>query len=132
MSDTQSELALAYNFGADGLLRRGRKDFTALINNARNLSRLIWVVVNLPPTTDSPPPLTRIQLTLEKKRLIRLVVAFVVATKHHLRAEGGVHHEDLKGRLTIFPTRDLHLKRRPSSSPSCRIQPKTSPQILLD
>jgi putative membrane protein len=24
-------------------------------------------------------------------------VAFVVATKHHLRAEGGVHHEDLKG-----------------------------------
>jgi putative membrane protein len=29
--------------------------------------------------------------------LIRLIVAFVVATKHHLRAEGGIHHEDLKG-----------------------------------
>jgi hypothetical protein len=26
-------------------------------------------------------------------------VAFVVATKHHLRAEGGVHHDDLRGEL---------------------------------
>ena len=84
---------------------RGRKDFTSLINNARNLSRLIWVVVTLPlPSNSDPaPPLTRIQLTLEKKRLIRLVVAFVVATKHHLRAEGGVHHDDLKGELKGVP-----------------------------
>ncbi|OCF37198.1 hypothetical protein I316_01105 [Kwoniella heveanensis BCC8398] len=87
----------------------GRKDFTALISTARNLSRNIWVVVSTPQspsplgtTTDdssSRPPLTRAQLTFEKKRLIRLVVAFVVATKHHLRAEGGVHHEDLRGLL---------------------------------
>jgi putative membrane protein len=41
--------------------------------------------------------MTRARLTAEKKKLIRMVVAFVVATKHHLRAEGGVHHEDLKG-----------------------------------
>ncbi|WVQ96476.1 hypothetical protein IAU59_003581 [Kwoniella sp. CBS 9459] len=82
----------------------GRKDFTALISNARNLSRNIWVVVTLPPSpsagTEGPKlPLTRTQLTFEKKRLIRLVVAFVVATKHHLRAEGGVHHEGLRGLL---------------------------------
>ncbi|WWD18606.1 hypothetical protein CI109_103059 [Kwoniella shandongensis] len=83
----------------------GRKDFTSLISNARNLSRNIWVVVNLPPSspnddaTASPPMITRQQLTYEKKKLIRLVVAFVVATKHHLRAEGGVHHDDLKGLL---------------------------------
>lgn len=51
-----------------------------------------------PPSLDGKPsPYTRAQLTEEKKRLIRLIVAFVVATKHHLRAEGGVHHEDLKG-----------------------------------
>jgi putative membrane protein len=39
----------------------------------------------------------RSRLTAEKKKLIRMVVAFVIATKHHLRAEGGVHHEDLRG-----------------------------------
>ncbi|ORY25958.1 Bestrophin, RFP-TM, chloride channel-domain-containing protein, partial [Naematelia encephala] len=77
----------------------GRKDFTSLISNARNLSRLIWVVVCLPPTDTTSHPITRAQLTEEKKRLIRLIVAFVVATKHHLRAEGGVHHADLRGLL---------------------------------
>ncbi|KAK8858711.1 hypothetical protein IAR55_002940 [Kwoniella newhampshirensis] len=83
----------------------GRKDFTCLISNARNLSRNIWVVVNLPPSSSltdsssSQPVITRQQLTDDKKKLIRLVVAFVVATKHHLRAEGGVHHEDLRGLL---------------------------------
>lgn len=41
--------------------------------------------------------MTREELTEEKKKLIRLAVAFVVATKHHLRAEGGVHHDDLRG-----------------------------------
>ncbi|WWC88528.1 uncharacterized protein L201_003439 [Kwoniella dendrophila CBS 6074] len=79
----------------------GRKDFTALISIGRNLSRNIWVSVNLPPTpTDgSKPIITKRQLTAEKRKIIRLVVAFVVATKHHLRAEGGVHHDDLKGLL---------------------------------
>lgn len=46
--------------------------------------------------------ISRVRLTDEKKRMIRLVVAFVVATKHHLRAEGGVHHEDLQGASHIF------------------------------
>nr|XP_019045471.1 hypothetical protein I302_05861 [Kwoniella bestiolae CBS 10118]OCF24401.1 hypothetical protein I302_05861 [Kwoniella bestiolae CBS 10118] len=79
----------------------GRKDFTALISIARNLSRNIWIAVNVPPppSDGSQPALTRRQLTAEKRKVIRLVVAFVVATKHHLRAEGGVHHEDLKGLL---------------------------------
>ncbi|WVQ65617.1 uncharacterized protein L199_003795 [Kwoniella botswanensis] len=79
----------------------GRKDFTALISIARNLSRNIWVAVNLPPlpSNGSQPAMSRRQLTAEKRKVIRLVVAFVVATKHHLRAEGGVHHDDLKGLL---------------------------------
>ncbi|WWC62741.1 uncharacterized protein I303_105338 [Kwoniella dejecticola CBS 10117] len=79
----------------------GRKDFTALISIARNLSRNIWISVNLPPAPidGSKAPLTKQQLTAEKRKVIRLVVAFVVATKHHLRAEGGVHHDDLKGLL---------------------------------
>ncbi|GFZ50322.1 hypothetical protein JCM24511_08079, partial [Saitozyma sp. JCM 24511] len=82
----------------------GRRDFTSLISGARNLSRTIqgiWVSVTVPPppTNGSQPSITRARLTEEKKKLIRLVVAFVIATKHHLRAEGGVHHEDLKGLL---------------------------------
>ncbi|ODO05140.1 hypothetical protein L198_01828 [Cryptococcus wingfieldii CBS 7118] len=96
----------------------GRKDFTALISVARNLSRNIWVAVTLPPTpTDGSEPLmTREQLTLEKMKVIRLVVAFVVATKHHLRAEGGVHHDDLKG---LLPPRlaNSHLSDLKSSIP---------------
>ncbi|GFZ44871.1 hypothetical protein JCM24511_02597 [Saitozyma sp. JCM 24511] len=61
----------------------------------------IWVSVTVPspPTDGSQPSITRARLTEEKKKLIRLVVAFVIATKHHLRAEGGVHHDDLKGAL---------------------------------
>jgi putative membrane protein len=98
------------------LITRGRKDFTSLISNSRNLSRvrlpshldlspplgsddqLIWIAVCLPsPGSDiKDPSVTRAQLRAEKKALIRLVVAFVVATKHHLRAEGGVHHDDLR------------------------------------
>nr|XP_019012934.1 uncharacterized protein I206_02430 [Kwoniella pini CBS 10737]OCF51715.1 hypothetical protein I206_02430 [Kwoniella pini CBS 10737] len=79
----------------------GRKDFTALISIARNLSRNIWISVNLPPTPIDAvgPGMTKHRLTAEKRKVVRLVVAFVVATKHHLRAEGGVHHDDLKGRL---------------------------------
>ncbi|WRT67923.1 uncharacterized protein IL334_004897 [Kwoniella shivajii] len=81
----------------------GRRDFTSLISIARNLSRNIWVSVTLPPSSiDVPmsrPQITRRQLTAEKRKVIRLVVAFVIATKHHLRDEGGVHHEDLKGLL---------------------------------
>lgn len=58
--------------------------------------------MSLPPMPDGTisslsRQITRAQLTEDKKRLIRLVVAFVIATKHHLRAEGGIHHEDLQG-----------------------------------
>ncbi|KAK4685258.1 ion channel-forming bestrophin family protein, partial [Tremellales sp. Uapishka_1] len=114
----------------------GRKDFTNLVSNARNLSRastpsavlspvnvvqLVWISVSLPP---SLPPgtlapqraISREELTAEKKRLIRLVVAFVVATKHHLRAEGGVHHDDLQGllpRKMLGRNRQLHQTSAP-------------------
>ncbi|RXK40064.1 hypothetical protein M231_02704 [Tremella mesenterica] len=94
-------LLLGHNSSAYERFAEGRKDFTSLISNSRNLSRLIWVSVCLPPSSPdgTPPPISRDRLTEEKKRLIRLIVAFVIATKHHLRAEGGVHHEDLQGLL---------------------------------
>jgi putative membrane protein len=51
------------------------------------------VVTTLPPDSR----ISRSALTEEKKQLIRLIVAFAIAVKHHLRAEGGVHHDDLRG-----------------------------------
>jgi len=65
--------------------------------------QLIWIATCLPLTEQNlngSQPMDKSRLTAEKKKLIRMVVAFVVATKHHLRAEGGVHHEDLKGMLS--------------------------------
>lgn len=77
----------------------GRKDFTCLISTARNLSRNIWVAVSLPSPSNGAAEIqiSRNNLTEEKKKVIRLVVAFVIATKHHLRGEDGVQHNDLKG-----------------------------------
>ncbi|KAL1413181.1 hypothetical protein Q8F55_000931 [Vanrija albida] len=76
----------------------GRKDFTMLMSNARNLARVIWINVVPPPASDGVP-MDRDALTERKRELIRLVVGFVFATKHYLRAEGGVHHADLQALL---------------------------------
>ncbi|OXG42830.1 hypothetical protein C359_02157 [Cryptococcus neoformans Bt120] len=95
----------------------GRKDFTCLISTARNLSRNIWVAVTLPSPSDGAVEIqiSRGNLTEEKKKVIRLVVAFVVATKHHLRGEGGVQHNDLKG---LLPAIMINSKSwRPSFAP---------------
>ena len=55
----------------------GRKAWGALVNNIRNLSRLIWVAI------------AEIDLThrQEKEEILKLLVAFAVATKLHLRSQ---------------------------------------------
>lgn len=92
----------------------GRKDFTCLISTARNLSRNIWVAVSLPSPSNGAAEIqiSRNNLTEEKKKVIRLVVAFVIATKHHLRGEDGVQHNDLKG---LLPTTMMNSKNWRSS-----------------
>lgn len=55
----------------------GRKLWGSLVNTVRNLARDIWIVVK----ERSP------QARLEKEATLRLVVAFAVAMKLHLRAE---------------------------------------------
>ena len=78
-----------------------RRSSPSHLRDTRTKVKLIWITVCAPPvpTDGSKPTISRGKLTEEKKRLIRLIVAFVIATKHHLRAEGGVHHEDLDGLL---------------------------------
>ncbi|CAO3641670.1 unnamed protein product [Cunninghamella blakesleeana] len=52
----------------------------------RNLSRQIWI--NIPENTK--------QDHIQKMRCIKLLLAFFVATKHHLRQEYGIEYYDLK------------------------------------
>ncbi len=55
----------------------GRKSWGSLVNNVRNLARQIWVVIAEQTQSDRT----------EKIRALRLLVAFAVATKLHLRGE---------------------------------------------
>lgn len=63
----------------------GRQLWEGLTSNARNLSRLVWL--SIPERTQSDH--------LEKMRCMKLILAFAVATKHHLRHEYGVDYYDL-------------------------------------
>ncbi|KAG8681710.1 hypothetical protein FRC08_015468 [Ceratobasidium sp. 394] len=87
----------------------GRKDFGVMMSNIRNLARLLWVNANLPlPSEDHNakqpsafmrlrgktyepsssirnPVITSASLRIEKERALKLMVAFAVAVKHHLR-----------------------------------------------
>lgn len=55
----------------------GRKAWGSIVNNIRNLSRLIWVAI-------AETDLTHRQ---EKEEILKLLVAFAVATKLHLRSQ---------------------------------------------
>ncbi|KAH7930864.1 UPF0187-domain-containing protein [Leucogyrophana mollusca] len=86
----------------------GRKCFSTLTSNVRNLSRMIWVHVALPPTDDQPAnvkgktptsELTSSQLRRQKIEALQYCVAFVYAVKHYLRGEDGIDYEDYTGVL---------------------------------
>ncbi|KAF7295094.1 hypothetical protein MIND_01047700 [Mycena indigotica] len=88
----------------------GRKCFGTLCSNVRNLSRLIWINVALPPTDEQPAfakgktptsEVTAHQLYRRKKEALHLCLSFVYATKHYLRGEDGMHWDDYKG---VLPT----------------------------
>jgi putative membrane protein len=62
--------------------------------------QLIWIHVVLSPATSAKSKesaMTKAILTEEKKKLVKLLAAFAIATKHHLRAEAGIMHADLEG-----------------------------------
>ncbi|KAF7730677.1 hypothetical protein EC973_001626 [Apophysomyces ossiformis] len=63
----------------------GRQLWQDLASNVRNLSRLIWC--SIPERTQNDH--------LEKMRCMKLLLAFAVATKHHLRKEYGIDYFDL-------------------------------------
>jgi ion channel-forming bestrophin family protein len=55
----------------------GRKAWGSIVNNIRNLSRLIWVAVG-----ENDPNNRQ-----EKEQVLKLLVAFAIATKLHLRSQ---------------------------------------------
>ncbi|KAH9483764.1 UPF0187 protein [Psilocybe cubensis] len=86
----------------------GRKAFAALTSHTRNLSRMIWINVGLPPTDEQPAfakgktpttDMTHSQLKKRKADALRLCLSFVFATKHYLRGEDGVNYPDYQGVL---------------------------------
>ncbi|PPQ66842.1 hypothetical protein CVT26_009621 [Gymnopilus dilepis] len=86
----------------------GRKAFAALTTNTRNIARIIWINVSLPPTDEQPgftkgktptTDLTNKQLRRRKVDALRLCLSFVFAAKHYLRGEDGVNYADYQGVL---------------------------------
>ena len=88
------------------------------MSNIRNLARLIWV--NITPSsasnqTSASAPASdptkgkshhpRATLRAVKCRILRLLVAYAVSVKHHLRDEPGTHHADYEG---LLPPRFAH------------------------
>ncbi|KAG9303952.1 hypothetical protein G9A89_005862 [Geosiphon pyriformis] len=69
----------------------GRKLFSAMCTQVRNSARILWIGV-----TESSD-----QDHIEKQRTIKLMLAYVVAVKHHLRLEFGTHWPDLE---ELLPT----------------------------
>lgn len=64
----------------------GRKLIQTVMATIRNLCRQVWI--NIPETNE--------QDHLEKMRCVKLLLAFFVATKHHLRREYGTKYYDCK------------------------------------
>ncbi|KAG1800850.1 Bestrophin, RFP-TM, chloride channel-domain-containing protein [Suillus plorans] len=92
----------------------GRKCFSSITSNVRNLSRMIWIHVSLPPAEDHPAhvlgktptsALTTAQLKRQKIEVLQFCVAFACAVKHYLRNEDGPDYDDYTGILPASFTR---------------------------
>ncbi|KAI9456257.1 Bestrophin, RFP-TM, chloride channel-domain-containing protein [Lactarius psammicola] len=88
---------------------------------ARNLARLIWIQVALPPTDDTTgktpsTDITPLQLRRRKSNALKLILSFVYAIKHYLREEDGLDWEDYVGVLPASFVRERsRLQSRRSS-----------------
>lgn len=84
----------------------------------RNLSRLIWINVAVPPVDDpkakgtasSAQPLSAKELRRKKVQAIKLCVCYAFAVKHYLRGEDGLEWEDYLG---ILPPHIVKLVQTP-------------------
>ncbi|KAF8559522.1 UPF0187-domain-containing protein, partial [Imleria badia] len=96
----------------------GRRCFSTLTANVRNLSRMAWVHVALPPiengvvNTQARIPsseLTHAEVKRQKIEMLRYCLGFVYAVKHYLRGEDGADYGDLAGVLPPHFSLHSHL-----------------------
>ena len=69
---------------------------------ARNLARLVWVQVALPPSDDTSgktpaTDITPLQLRRRKIDALKLILSYVYSVKHYLREEDGLEWDDYVG-----------------------------------
>jgi len=76
----------------------GRKCWASILNNARNLSRHLWIGIEI----DEEDPNKEEKLNL-KKGILRLVIALVVSIRHSLRGEYGWDFDDLSKLVKHVP-----------------------------
>lgn len=98
----------------------GRKAFGSMSSQARNLSRLIWVQVALPPQDDTSgktpaTDITPLQLRRRKIDALKLTLSYVYSVKHYLREEDGLEWDDYVG---VIPESFLRTYPRRQSRPS--------------
>nr|VWO99095.1 Uncharacterized protein [Ganoderma boninense] len=109
-------LILVFRNGYAILLYTGkdRKDFGTMVSHIRNLTRLIWINVSVPPADDASrgrfpsANLTPAELRRQKVDAIKLSLCFAYAVKHYLRGEDGLDWDDYAG---ILPAQTARLYR---------------------
>lgn len=108
-SDLRSCRTLTLNAAQSTAFARwedGRKTFGSQNSTIRNLSRYAWTNIGAAPhdpdrinADGKAIPYTHVKWTKadneEKRRALRLMCAFVAATKHHVRGEFGIDYDDL-------------------------------------
>ncbi|KAH9819454.1 Bestrophin, RFP-TM, chloride channel-domain-containing protein [Melampsora americana] len=78
----------------------GRKTFTSLQSLVRNLARDYWISIGAPPPGhDMNIEILSPDEIRTKARCLRLMVAFVIAVKRHIRGQYGIDYEDLRAVL---------------------------------
>lgn len=127
------------------LLHSSTLFFRSLIypsSQVRNLSRLVWIGVALPPAESSipenlkakvqfTPATTAGQLRKEKQDLIKLCLGYGFAVKHYLRGEDGLDWDDYHNVLPASFFKLGHNDRTTSENPSLGSSLVSSSPIIL-
>ncbi|KAG4093637.1 Bestrophin, RFP-TM, chloride channel-domain-containing protein [Neocallimastix lanati (nom. inval.)] len=76
----------------------GRKSWASILNNARSLSRHLWICIDI----DENDKNKEEKLNL-KKGVMRLIIALVISIRHSLRGEFGWDYDDLSELVKHVP-----------------------------
>ncbi|KAM0787940.1 hypothetical protein ACM66B_006145 [Microbotryomycetes sp. NB124-2] len=113
----------------------GRKAFGTMVSTVRSLARSTWINVGAagpvksPSTCENDPKLSTKDHEAKVKAL-RLMVAFPVAVKHHLRSEYGTDYDDLRALLSSKvqkTAQEIGFVYKPAQSDSVRTP--TTPHV---